>query len=317
MQPTIENLKKVYNMLEDEESKFTYLNRLNYLVSGNMIFIEEIVKKYLPEMPLWKSETPQEFLNRLPKNKPFVLFGAGIRGAEVLPLFQDDERFAGFCSSTIEKQKNGFMGYSVISPETLLAKKDFTVIVSASSAEAEVLGILSRGNYPQDLIFTLSSLAPVYNDQYFGPEFITYKDEEVFVDVGCCNLRDSIRLRDHCHHVKKVYAFEPDPQNYKICQRNKERYHFPETEIYPFGAWSEDTILLFSAVGSGNSRVNGNGEIQVPVRAIDHVIPEEEQVTFIKMDIEGSELEALKGARRTLQRCRPKLAISLYHKPEE
>lgn len=34
MQSTIENLKKVYSILEDEESKFTYLNRLNYLVTG-------------------------------------------------------------------------------------------------------------------------------------------------------------------------------------------------------------------------------------------------------------------------------------------
>ncbi|OUP06746.1 hypothetical protein B5F35_15100 [Anaeromassilibacillus sp. An200] len=144
-----------------------------------------------------------------------------------------------------------------------------------------------------------------------------YEDEEVFLDVGSCNLRDSIYLRDHCRHVKKVYAFEPDLENYKVCERNKETYQFPEVELLPFGAWSEDTTLHFSAVGSGTSCVNDNGEISVSVRAIDHVIPEEEQVTFIKMDIEGSELEALKGARHTIQRCKPKLAISLYHKPED
>ena len=117
--------------------------------------------------------------------------------------------------------------------------------------------------------------------------------------------------------MKKVYAFEPDPENYKVCQRNKEKYHFSQAEILPFGAWSEDTTLHFTALGSGISRVSDIGEVAVPVRAIDHVIPLEEQITFIKMDIEGSELEALKGARETIQRCKPKLAICIYHKPED
>ena len=40
-------------------------------------------------------------------------------------------------------------------------------------------------------------------------------------------------------------------------------------------------------------------------------------MTFIKMDIEGAELEALKGSREIIQRYRPRLAISAYHKKED
>ena len=317
MQPTIENLKKVYNILEDEESRFTYLNRLNYLVTGDIAHMLAIVDRYLPELPRYKSKSLEEVLSQLPSDKKFVLFGAGGIGKAYLPLFQKDSRFWGFCSSTKEKQKNGFMGYPVMSPEELFANRNLSVIISAASAKQEIEELLSKSGYPQDLIFTLDGYQTAYNDQYFGPDFMMYEDEEVFLDVGSCNLRDSIYLRDHCRHVKKVYAFEPDLENYKVCERNKETYQFPEVELLPFGAWSEDTTLHFSAVGSGTSCVNDNGEISVSVRAIDHVIPEEEQVTFIKMDIEGSELEALKGARHTIQRCKPKLAISLYHKPED
>ena len=59
------------------------------------------------------------------------------------------------------------------------------------------------------------------------------------------------------------------------------------------------------------------GETCIEVMPIDEAVDLSERVTFIKMDVEGSELEALKGARRTIVRDKPKLAICIYHKPED
>lgn len=319
MAASISELERVYQILEDEESRYTYLNRLNYLVSGDSSFIDRIVERYLPNLPLWGGGrmTSEQFLSKLPADRQIVLFGAGVSGRGALPIFQNDKRFLGFCSSTEEKQKNGFLGRPVMSPEELLSRKDLTVVISAADARQEILKILQEGGYPQEQVFNLDGLMTSYNDQYFGPDFIRYEPEEVFVDAGCCNLRSSLALRGHCGRVKKVYAFEPEPENYKVCLRNREKYRFPEVELLPFGVWSERTTLHFSAGNAAVSRVSEAGDSSIQVMPIDEAVDPDERVTFLKMDIEGSELEALKGARHTIQKDRPKLAVCIYHKPED
>lgn len=56
--------------------------------------------------------------------------------------------------------------------------------------------------------------------------------------------------------------------------------------------------------------------VEVPVDSLDHLLGDE-RVTYIKMDIEGAELNALKGGANIIEKYKPKLAISLYHKAED
>ena len=64
------------------------------------------------------------------------------------------------------------------------------------------------------------------------------------------------------------------------------------------------------------SAVSDSGNVQISVDTIDNIVGDE-FISFIKMDVEGAELNALKGAIKTLERCKPILALSAYHKKED
>lgn len=81
------------------------------------------------------------------------------------------------------------------------------------------------------------------------------------------------------------------------------------------GLYSGEDILRFESDGS-ESHISESGNATVHVTSLDRFL-EGREVTYIKMDIEGSELEALKGAAETIKNNKPRLAISIYHKPED
>lgn len=320
MESTFEQYRGVYALLEDEQSRDIYLNRLCWLISRDRKYLDAIVARYFPKAPHYTGMTVQGLMDSMPKDTKVVLYGAGIQGKEMLRYWEHDERFIGFCSRTEEKQKNGYCGYPVMSPEELIARKDLSVVISTYDAYEEIRQILQDGGYPEDKIYDINSV-DAYNDsgQYFAPEFMAYQEEEIFLDIGCLNLSTSMKMPKYCKRLKKVYAFEPDPDNYKVCLERKNRRELQgvEVKLLPFGAWSERTTLCFAATNNGGSRVSANGSISVPVVSVDEAVDPADKITMIKMDIEGSELEALKGAKKTIQRDKPKLAICIYHKPED
>ena len=209
-----------------------------------------------------------------------------------------------------------------MSPETLLARKDLSVVISTKDAKNEILQILHDGDYPQELIYDGPAIYFIDNrgreEQYFGPEFMTYGKNEVFVDAGCLNFGSSLDLMKHCQHAK-IYAFEPSSENYQLClKRQKRNPILADAKLFPYGTWSEKRTLFFKENGgSSHICIGDDGDRSISVISIDEVIDPGDHVTMIKMDVEGSELESLKGAAQTIRQDKPKLAICIYHKPED
>lgn len=153
--------------------------------------------------------------------------------------------------------------------------------------------------------------------QYFPPQLVRLSGSECFVD---CGAYDGDTLRVFLEHTGGSFAryigLEPEPSIFARLKEAASRMngHAERIAVYPYAVGAKRETLSFSAAGEGSS-VSANGELIVESVALDELLAAE-RPTFIKMDIEGYELEALAGARHTIQRCRPKLAVCVYHRPD-
>ncbi len=313
------DLKKIYSMMMDEESKYVYINRLNYLVTGNYHYMANIVEKYLPNLTVMKGGGISSLLKELPEEKKIIVYGAGANAKKTIKFWRNDARFIGFCDRDEQKQLEGLDGFPVIAPTVLFDKyRNETIVISVDHSESEIRKSMIEAGIPEEHIFDMEPYVFRGDDAlYFGVNFISYEDSEIFVDAGCKNLGSTMGLLRKCKRLEKVYAFEPDPSNYQDCLRRKEKEGLSQVNIYPYGTWNKSERLAFAANGDGTSCISNNGKTSIDAVAIDEIVDESDRVTFIKMDVEGAELKSLEGAKHTIQKNRPKLAICIYHKPED
>ena len=145
----------------------------------------------------------------------------------------------------------------------------------------------------------------------------THDDHQIFIDCGAYDgetIKDFVEFSSGKYD--KIYSFEPIPSQYENTLRNITNYGIQKVELIQKGVWSHETVFNFID-GEAGSTIHDRGTIPVKVVAIDEVVPNNEKVTFIKMDVEGAEFQAIKGAEKTIRRCKPSLAICIYHKPQD
>lgn len=158
------------------------------------------------------------------------------------------------------------------------------------------------------------------NDQYFVKNLIKIQKDEVFVDGGAYigdTIQHLFNFTRWCVEIKKVIAFEPNPKNLAILKKYFQKNR--KVIIIEKGLSDRDGFEYFKEDGSGSQvidkRVSESG-MKVAVTAID-LVYQCKDATFIKMDIEGSEMAALRGAKETIVKNKPKLAICIYHSDED
>ncbi|BBE30616.1 hypothetical protein OSSY52_07570 [Tepiditoga spiralis] len=139
-----------------------------------------------------------------------------------------------------------------------------------------------------------------------------------FINCGAYNGDTIKQLNQKIGKVETIVCFEPDKNNYSklIDYLNNNKENIAEYILTsPCGVYSENKILYFDEGNNTNSRVNKNGNVAIQVIKLDDVLLNYSP-TLIQMDIEGSELEALYGAKKIIKENIPDLSICVYHTPE-
>jgi FkbM family methyltransferase len=156
------------------------------------------------------------------------------------------------------------------------------------------------------------------DDEATVDAIMPYEKYRSYADLGAYNGDTIRKYRNLCPNLSLVYAFEPDFRNFKKLKAYADGERLI-INAFNYASWDEDTTLEFSASGNRNSSGSGTVSHQtkmvcVEARCPDSVIP---SADFIKYDVEGAEHKAILGSSTLIQKFKPDLLVSMYHKSED
>ncbi len=152
----------------------------------------------------------------------------------------------------------------------------------------------------------------------FPDDIMQFKKNEIFVELGANNGDTFKSFIKTCPGYRAAWLFEPEDcyQPILMSIRDEETKKRKTVHIIKKGAWDKDDIISFLSTSEGSGTVIERElegvTTKIEMTTIDKTISD--VVTFIKMDIEGAELKALRGAAHQIKTNRPKLAVCVYHK---
>ena len=318
---------KVYAHLTDEISKKIFEARLKYAAEKDLGYITGLESKYRN-----LNSDMQVYVEKIQKGAHVMIYGAGVAGHYLFG------RFKGFgvnvdCFIDQDESKgpvDGQTGIKVITEKELIENKELyggkTVVISYPvkpvAHEVRKRLIDDIGIEENNIIMGIFDWRN-NQGQYF--DYFAPGENEVFVDCGCFDGSTCFNFAGWCGHkgYDHIYSFEADPKNY---EKSKEVLSsLGKCDLYPYGTSDAKKKVYFAADAFETSSIisredaekrNFEGVEEIETVALDDVLAGK-KVTFIKMDIEGAEYEALLGARKLIMENRPRMAISVYHKFED
>lgn len=301
-----EKIALIESRLSDAESENIFKLRLNYSKTGDYSYIHNMVRSTVAYQKIRTALGKTE--------KKVAAYGVGFWGQEIIALLQDEIEWA-YCIDR-EPKIPMLNGIPVVTLENILGQIEqlFFVITVRNGHKEIYQTLVGAGVLEENIIDIGQILDELYYKQYFDLKVLPKEEDEVFVDGGCFDLQTAHAFSEWSgNKYKRIYCFEPDPVNYKNCCK---RVWDDRIELLNAGLWNKSCQLSFNSSGDIASKISEKGALLVDAVALDARLAKE-KVTFIKMDIEGAELQALEGAQNIICKYKPKLAICVYHLKED
>lgn len=170
---------------------------------------------------------------------------------------------------------------------------------------------------------TVGEFHELFTECYEEPSYFNRITEKLQVDTLIdCGAYDGDSIHDFISvfpEYKLIIAIEPDSLNVaNLCERIKKE-NIQRLKIIEKGLGSKPGVLHFKANGNSNSIIDENGDSIVCITTLDEIVSNDVDFgkIFLKMDIEGSELEALHGAENLIREKMPIMSICVYHREED
>ena len=314
----------VFPKLEDEESKRIFKARIDFYCTTL-----ERLRKYIPcispsflrfhcrMMEITSSIYRIEELEQY-RGKRLVVFGNGISYDYTLSVLKNSE------------WKNLYRGIGN-NLDCLNSIKQDEILLPVLGDEYEEFISLLKNNYKSIIVHKVvqslqylpklrqSCILGTINNQYF--DVFSSNPNEVVIDCGAFDGQTEIDILGWGgSNISKIYAFELDPENAKKCIEFYASNNIADKVVLiNKGTYSESKAISINSKYLGQSYSQISDPCDANVKAYVAKIDDEinDRVTFIKMDIEGAELDSLKGAKETIIKHKPKLAICIYHKQSD
>lgn len=312
----LESIQKIYAHMADNISRELFLARLNTSITGDVAHIIN-----LPDEDKVLLEEHVRFRDELCKNVSLrtVVFGAGFNGQHFIKELLCGNAFAFIDNYSTEKadKLNGLPIYKLDEyvAEFGIENTRFVICVGNRKASEQIYQQLLNENISPEYILVAPEDYRNNAAQYF--DVFSSKEGESFVDCGAYDGSTALGFAAWCGKkaYDKIWCLEPDTITMNKLKDTLSTLR--DCSILPYGASDVAKEVAFLSTSGEDSRIDraamaSDGNI-IKTIALDELL-HGEKVTFIKMDIEGEEYNALMGAKEIIATQKPRLAISIYHR---
>lgn len=301
---SIDNVEQIYDRLQDDVSREIFRERLLLSITRDISFGARFVDT---------NPKARKFMDDMAKYDKVYIYGAGKRGFKLAAMFPN----VNWCAFIDSSKKGVYCGLPIVSAEAAELEENAVVIVSNMKGWGDIReNLVSRGISRNAIICVEEESEKFCEDMYFDREIIREKLCGGFVDCGAYNGNDTERfIRHQRGEDAKAIILEPDEANYRNI--NVKFESCTNVKVLNEAVSDKSEIIGFSDGASELSARCDKCDTHVQAEPIDDVVTRiwgEDRVAMIKMDIEGAEYDAITGAKETIMKNHPVLAISIYHR---